>query len=121
MSPLNVHVNRFPISGTVGYFRHIPGEFLVAFDEKSSLRNERTLIGVENGHGRVLFKQIAGFIARRIVANVKVGDQGGGGRALRHDQVRFAGRRDRPAQCGGQGASSGRQTVAGETVLAAVP
>ena len=48
MSPLDVHVNRFPISGTVGYMKYYPGEFLVAFDDKSSLRNERTHIGVEN-------------------------------------------------------------------------
>ena len=73
MSPLNVHVNRFPISGTVGYFKHIPGEYLVAFEEKSSTRNERTHIGVEHGGYRILFKQIAGTVARRIVANLSVG------------------------------------------------
>jgi phosphatidylserine decarboxylase len=75
MSPLNVHVNRFPISGTIGYFKHIPGEYLVAFDEKSSTRNERTHIGVEERGYRVLFKQIAGTVARRIVANLTVGQQ----------------------------------------------
>ena len=73
MSPLNVHVNRFPISGTVGYFRYIAGEYIMAFEDKSSERNERTLIGVENNGYRVLFKQIAGFIARRIVAPITVG------------------------------------------------
>jgi len=59
MSPLNVHVNRFPISGTVTFFKHIPGEYVVAFEEKASTRNERTLIGVENTREKVLFKQIA--------------------------------------------------------------
>jgi phosphatidylserine decarboxylase len=73
MSPLNVHVNRFPISGTVGYFKHIPGEYIVAFDDKASDRNERTMIGVENKGCKVLFKQIAGAVARRIVADITLG------------------------------------------------
>lgn len=75
MSPLNVHVNRFPISGTIGYFRYIEGEYLVAFDDKSSERNERTHIGVESNGYKVLFKQIAGTVARRIVAPISVGQQ----------------------------------------------
>jgi phosphatidylserine decarboxylase len=75
MSPLDVHVNRFPISGTVQYFRHIEGEYIAAFEDKSSERNERTHIGVVDGGYRVLFKQIAGAVARRIVAEVKPGQQ----------------------------------------------
>jgi phosphatidylserine decarboxylase len=75
MSPLNVHVNRFPITGTVGHFRHIQGEYLVAFDDKSSERNERTHIGVESDGYRVFFKQIAGAVARRIVAPIQVGQR----------------------------------------------
>jgi len=73
LSPLNVHVNRFPISGTVEYYKYIPGKYLVAFDEKSSEANERTHIGIENGRVRILFKQIAGFVARRIVAEITPG------------------------------------------------
>jgi phosphatidylserine decarboxylase len=119
MSPLNVHVNRFPITGTVGYFRHLPGEYLVAFDEKSSLRNERTLIGVENEHGRVLFKQIAGFVARRIVAHVNVGDRAEAG--ARFGMIKFGSRVDVIV---GKGADirvkPGDKTVAGETILAVV-
>ena len=72
MSPLNVHVNRFPITGTVGYFKYIPGKHLVAFDEKSSERNERTHIGINDNGYKVLFKQIAGTVARRIVANIQL-------------------------------------------------
>lgn len=72
MSPLDVHVNRFPISGVVRYFRHIPGEFLVAYDDKASERNERTVIGMEQNGIKVLFRQIAGKVARRIVARVNV-------------------------------------------------
>lgn len=73
MSPLNVHVNRFPVSGQIEYFEHIPGKYLVAFEDKASEANERTLIGVDNGKFKLLFKQIAGFIARRIVADLRVG------------------------------------------------
>ena len=75
MSPLDVHVNRFPVNGTVQYFRYVKGEYLVAYDDKSSERNERTHIGVEDGGYKVLFKQIAGAIARRIVAEVTPGQQ----------------------------------------------
>ena len=73
MSPLNVHVNRFPISGRVALFKHIEGRYLVAFHEKSSEHNERTVIGLETDGYKVLFKQIAGAVARRIVAPLNVG------------------------------------------------
>jgi phosphatidylserine decarboxylase len=119
MSPLDVHVNRFPISGTVRYFRHIPGEFLVAFEEKASSRNERTHIGIENGRTKVLFKQIAGFIARRIVAEVKEGDQAKAGE--RFGMIRFGSRVD--VLIAGKATVNvhvGDKTVAGETVLAVV-
>jgi len=120
MSPLNVHVNRFPVTGTIGYFRHVPGEYIVAFDEKSSLRNERTLIGIENGRFRVLFKQIAGFIARRIVAQVAVGDHAQAGE--RFGMIKFGSRVDvivpREAALRVQ---TGDRTVGGETVLAVMP
>jgi phosphatidylserine decarboxylase len=120
MSPLNVHVNRFPITGTVGHFRHIPGKYLVAFEEKASLNNERTLIGVENTRTKVLFKQIAGFIARRIVAEVKVGDPAVAGK--RFGMIRFGSRVDVLLPKGAEvKVAVGETTVAGETVVAAVP
>ncbi len=72
MSPLNVHVNRIPMNGTVKFLKYIKGEYIVAFDEKSSDRNERMLIGIENKGNRILFKQIAGFVARRIVCELSV-------------------------------------------------
>ncbi len=117
MSPLNVHVNRYPISGAVGCFQYFPGEYLVAFDEKASLRNERTHIGIENGAMRVLFKQIAGFVARRIVAEVKVGDRVVAGE--RFGMIRFGSRVDviMPRQVTLK-VKLGDKTVAGETVLA---
>ena len=75
MSPLDVHVNRSPMTGVVKYFRYIKGEFLVAHDSESSHRNERALIGLETAGGqKVLFAQVAGYIARRIVCPVKIGD-----------------------------------------------
>ncbi len=67
MSPLNVHVNRIPISGKIGYFDYVEGKYFAAFEDKASLDNEQTHIGINNGRYKVLFKQIAGFIARRIV------------------------------------------------------
>jgi phosphatidylserine decarboxylase len=75
MSPVNVHVNRNPISGVVSYFKYNPGKYLVAWHPKSSTENERTTIVVENGKGTpILFRQIAGAMARRIVWYVKEGD-----------------------------------------------
>lgn len=74
MSPLNVHVNRIPISGNVEYVKYHPGEFIAAFEDKASEKNERNEIGINSKHGKVLFVQIAGFIARRIVSDIKVGD-----------------------------------------------
>ena len=74
LSPLNVHVNRIPISGKVSYFKYIEGEFIAAYDHKSSEKNERTVIGISGKKFKVLFKQISGFVARRIVCDLKPGD-----------------------------------------------
>ena len=76
MSPINVHVNRNPIGGVVSYFKYHKGKYLVAWHPKSSTENERTTIAVQNKNGvTVLFRQIAGALARRIVWYVKEGDQ----------------------------------------------
>ncbi|MDR2273731.1 MAG: phosphatidylserine decarboxylase family protein [Sphingobacterium sp.] len=76
MSPVNVHVNRNPISGLVTFFKYHPGKFLVAWHPKSSTDNERTTVVVKDKAGReVLFRQIAGALARRIVWYVKENDQ----------------------------------------------
>ncbi|WP_164111419.1 MULTISPECIES: phosphatidylserine decarboxylase family protein [Sphingobacterium] len=72
MSPINVHVTRNPISGIVTFFKYHPGKFLVAWHPKSSTDNERTTIVVKKDNGvEVLFRQIAGALARRIVWYVK--------------------------------------------------
>lgn len=76
MSPINVHVNRNPITGVVKYFKYHPGKYLVAWHPKSSTDNERTTVVVETHQGiPVLFRQIAGALARRIVWYVKEGDE----------------------------------------------
>lgn len=75
MSPLNVHVNRNPIGGNVKYAKYHPGKYLVAWHPKASTDNERTTIVIENHNGSVLFRQIAGAVARRIRYYVKEGDE----------------------------------------------
>lgn len=72
MSPLNVHVTRYPVGGVIKYNKYHPGKYLVAWHPKSSIDNERTTIVVENPTvGPILFRQIAGAIARRIVMYAK--------------------------------------------------
>jgi len=74
MSVTNVHMNWFPIGGIVEYFKYHPGRFLVAWHPKSSSENERTTTVVAMDCGcKILFRQIAGFVARRIVSYMKVG------------------------------------------------
>ena len=76
MSPLNVHVTRYPVSGLVKYSKYHPGKYLVAWHPKSSVDNERTTIVVENPSiGEILYRQIAGAVARRIVNYAKNGQQ----------------------------------------------
>lgn len=75
MSPINVHVTRYPIGGKILYSKYHSGKFLVAWHPKSSEENERTTVVVETKNfGNVLFRQIAGAVARRIVNYAKVGD-----------------------------------------------
>lgn len=67
MSPINVHVNRMPVAGTISYFKYHPGKYLVAWHPKSSTENERTTVVAKMSNGtEVLFRQIAGALARRI-------------------------------------------------------
>jgi len=75
MSPLNVHVNFYPLSGTTSYARYHPGKYLVAWHPKSSTENERSTVVVKHPkHGEVLFRQIAGALARRICTYSKPGE-----------------------------------------------
>lgn len=74
MSPLNVHVNRNPISGEVKYMKYHPGKYLVAWHPKSSTENERTTLVIGNNRMELMMRQIAGALARRICYYVKEGD-----------------------------------------------
>ncbi len=75
MSPINVHVNRNPIGGKVSYFKYHEGKYLVAWHPKSSTENERTTVVISNGHEEVLFRQVAGALAKRIKCYLKQGQE----------------------------------------------
>jgi phosphatidylserine decarboxylase len=92
MSPLNVHVNRIPISGTVEYVKYHEGKFIAAFEDKASEENERSEFGINSSYGKVFFTQVAGFIARRIVYELKEGDKVTAGE--RFGMIKFGSRVD---------------------------
>ena len=73
MSPLNVHVNRIPIDGKVEYLQYHHGKYLAAFEDKASDVNERSEFGINSKYGKVFFTQVAGFVARRIVYDLRLG------------------------------------------------
>jgi phosphatidylserine decarboxylase len=74
MNVFNVHVNRYPVAGTVRFVHYNPGKFLNAITEKSSLENEQMSVGLESGSVRILVRQIAGLVARRIVTYSREGE-----------------------------------------------
>ncbi|MEK6649787.1 MAG: phosphatidylserine decarboxylase family protein, partial [Bacteroidota bacterium] len=118
MSPLNVHVNRNPITGTVQHLRYVHGEYFAAFEDKASEKNEQMVIGMENRFGKVLFKQIAGFVARRIVCELKDGESVKAGE--RFGMIKFGSRVDVYFDPGAEvRVKVGDVTAAGETILAA--
>ena len=122
LSPLNVHVNRVPASGQVEYERYVPGDYLVAWHPKASSKNERSELGLRHdGSGtKVLFKQIAGAVARRIVYHLREGDRAKAGE--RFGLVRFGSRMDVlvPPSVEVQ-VEKGQHVRGGESVLAALP
>jgi len=75
MSPLNVHVNRIPITGQVDYLEYFEGRYIAAFEDKASELNEREEIGITNTNGKIFFTQVAGFVARRIVNELSIGEE----------------------------------------------
>ena len=117
MSPLNVHVNRIPIDGKVEYLKYHEGEYLVAFEDKSSERNERMEIGIVSMHGKILSTQIAGFIARRIVCTLSLGQSVQAGE--RFGMIKFGSRVDIYMPVEAEILVGMNQNVyAGETVIA---
>ena len=120
MSPLNVHVNRNPISGIVKHTRYVKGEYFAAFEEKASEKNEQMIVGVEGAGGKVMFKQIAGFIARRIVCPLKSGDTVQAGE--RFGMIKFGSRVDVFVPLTVEIKTKADDvTIAGETILGEFP
>lgn len=92
MNVFNVHVNRYPVDGVVKYVQATPGKFMNAIAENASLENEQTSVGIESGANRILVRQIAGLIARRIHTYSRVGDQAKQGERM--GMIRFGSRVD---------------------------
>jgi phosphatidylserine decarboxylase len=120
MSPLDVHVNRNPVSGTVQAANHTPGKFRAAFADKASLDNERNAVVVDAGGRRYLMVQIAGAIARRIVCDVHPGDHVR--RGERFGMIMFGSRVDFFLPAGVRPVvKPGDRVHAGSSVVAEVP
>lgn len=120
MNVFNVHVNRYPVSGTVAYVQRTPGKFLNAVGENASLENEQTSVGIQAGPHRVLVRQIAGLIARRIITYSAQGDTAQQGQRM--GLIRFGSRVDVFLPVGSDvKVSVGEISFAGVTVLAEMP
>ena len=120
MNVFNVHVNRYPVGGTVRYVHRNPGKFLNAAGEKSSLENEQTSVGIETARQRILVRQIAGLIARRIVTYSREGERVEQGERM--GIIRFGSRVDvfLPTTATVT-VAAGDVTIAGVTVIARLP
>lgn len=120
MNIFNVHVNRYPVSGEVAYLHYNPGKFLNAASEKSSLENEQMSVGIESGGRKILVRQIAGLIARRIANYARMGDPATQGERM--GIIRFGSRVDVFLPTDAKiVAKLGDTPVAGTTVLAELP
>ena len=120
MNVFNVHVNRYPVDGVVKHIHYNKGKFFNAAAEKSSLENEQMSVGIETGRHRVLVRQIAGLIARRIVTYSKLGESVKQGDRM--GIIRFGSRVDVFLPLGSTiRAKLGDVTTAGVTILAVLP
>ncbi|HVE77296.1 MAG TPA: phosphatidylserine decarboxylase family protein [Gemmatimonadaceae bacterium] len=120
MNVFSVHVNRYPVSGTIRYVHYNRGKFLNAAVEKSSLENEQRSVGIEAGPHRVLVRQIAGLIARRIVTYSREGERVEQGERM--GVIRFGSRVDVFLPAGSTvRVKVGDNTVAGITVVGELP
>ncbi|HSR15414.1 MAG TPA: phosphatidylserine decarboxylase family protein [Gemmatimonadales bacterium] len=120
MNVFNVHVNRYPADGTVAHREYTPGKFLNAATEKASRENEQSSIGLETSRGRILVRQIAGLVARRIVTDH------GAGTVVRQGErlglIRFGSRVDVFVPTGARPlVAVGETTRAGQTIIAEWP
>lgn len=120
MNVFDVHVNRYPADGAVAFRRYVPGRFVNAAGEKASLENEQCSIGLETARGRVLVRQIAGLVARRIVTDHQPGHAARQGERM--GLIRFGSRVDVFLPPGAVPAvREGERTRAGQTVIAEWP
>ena len=92
MSLFNVHVNRSPYDGKVSFIKHTSGKFLVAHKDAASIKNESTVMVIDGRNGKIVVRQVAGFIARRIVCKAKTGDELR--RGERYGMIKFGSRLD---------------------------
>jgi phosphatidylserine decarboxylase len=116
MSPLNVHVNRIPVTGKVEFIKYHQGKYLAAFEDKASDVNERAEFGIKGKFGKVFFTQVAGFVARRIVYDIKEGDSVHQGD--RFGMIKFGSRVDVIVPFNWQEkVKKGDKVTAGETIL----
>ena len=120
MNVFNVHVNRYPVSGIIRHVERKKGRFMNAATEESSLENDQTSVGIESGDRRILVRQIAGLIARRIVTDGKDGEQVSQGERM--GLIRFGSRVDVFVPVGSAvRVKVGDITFAGVTVVAELP
>jgi len=116
----NVHVNRYPVGGTVRYVHYNPGRFINAAAEKASLENEQSSVGIDTGARRILVKQIAGLIARRIVTYSREGEHVVQGERM--GLIRFGSRMDVFIPTNSKVlVSVGDKVAAGTSLLAELP
>lgn len=121
LNVFDVHVNRIPASGVIDYVKYNPGKFFAAFEDKASELNEQTEIGMttDSGH-KIMFKQIAGLIARRIVCRVNQGDSVEAG--VRFGLIRFGSRTELFVPKGTElKIKVGERVVGGETIIGRLP
>lgn len=121
LSPLDVHVNRVPVSGDLEYVKYYPGQYLMAWEDRASELNEQAHFGVKHTSGiKMLFKQITGFLARRIVYHIEEGDKIKAGE--RFGIMKFGSRMDillpEPVHIN---VKVGDRTVAGESIIGEIP
>jgi phosphatidylserine decarboxylase len=120
MNVFNVHVNRYPVTGKVFATNYNPGKFLNAAEDKASLDNEQSTVGIDMGKHKILVRQIAGLVARRIVTYSKVGDSARQGD--RFGIIRFGSRVDVFMPVGSAvRVKVGEHTTAGVTVIGDLP
>ena len=116
LSPLNVHVNRCPVSGFVEFYRYNKGDYIIANHPKSSELNEQSHIGVKTEFGKVFFKQIVGVVARRLVCEIKEQDTIKVGE--RFGMMKFGSRMDIAVDTNTElYVKIGDKVVAGETII----